>query len=78
MKFLPQNMVEKNKNVGKNSIPILFSLQMRVSFFHSIFLIFENDHLTEQTYFSNDSEVFDIEGYGYSEYYQFSEPYPNV
>jgi hypothetical protein len=31
MKFLFQNMVEKNKKLGKNSIPIFFSLQMKVN-----------------------------------------------
>jgi hypothetical protein len=57
-------MVEKNKKLGKNSNPIYFSLQMKVKFFfHSIFLIFQNDHLIEQTYFLNDSEVFNIKGY---------------
>jgi hypothetical protein len=33
-------------------------------FFHSIFLIFQNDHLIEHTYFLNDSEVFNFEGCG--------------
>jgi hypothetical protein len=65
MKFLFQNMVEKNKKFGKNSIPIFFSLQIKVIFFfYSIFLIFQNVHLIEQTNFLNDSEVFNIEGYG--------------
>jgi hypothetical protein len=69
--LLDENMVEKN------SIPIFFSLHMKVKFFsHSIFFSFQNDHLIEQTYFLNDSEVFIIEGYGYLEHYQFSQSYP--
>jgi hypothetical protein len=45
-------------------------------FFYSIFIIFQNDPHIEQIYFLNDSEVFNIKGYGYSVYYQFSQPYP--
>jgi hypothetical protein len=61
MKLLFQNMVEKNKK----SNPIFSSLQMKVTFFfHSIFLIFQNDHHIEQFYLLNDSEVFNIEWYG--------------
>jgi hypothetical protein len=65
MKFLFQNMVEKSIKLGKYSIPIFFSLEMKVNFFfHSTLLIFQNDHLIEQTYFLNDFLVFNIQGYG--------------
>jgi hypothetical protein len=50
-----EKIVEKNKKLGKNSIPIFFSLQMKVNFFlHSILFIFQNDHLIEQAYFLNE------------------------
>jgi hypothetical protein len=55
------NMVEKNKKLGKTSIPISFSLQMKYIFF---FIQTFYEHLIEQTYFLNDSEVFTIKGYG--------------
>jgi hypothetical protein len=40
MEFLFQNMLEKNNKIGKNSIPIFFSLQMKVKkHFHSILFL---------------------------------------
>jgi hypothetical protein len=45
MKFLFQNMVEKNEKLGKNSIPIFFSLKIKVNIFLDSILIFQNDHL---------------------------------
>jgi hypothetical protein len=65
-------MVEKNKN----SIPIFFSLQMKVKLFFSYNIsYFSKYHLIENFFFS-DSEVFNIEERGKSDYYQFSQPHP--
>jgi hypothetical protein len=65
----------KKKKLRKYSIPIFFSLLMKVTFSLN-FSYFSKWSSHRTNFFFNNWEVFNIEGYGQPDHYQLSRPYP--